>query len=192
MRPLPKRRLGLVALTVAVAAVVASWLWVERPWEARFLNRPTSYWADQVARQPASHLAPPLPSPTGQWFERIFARVGLGQAPGPGVIDLLGPPEATPVLVELLRDNNPHVRGMAAHLLSLCSPRPKEAVPALLQAWQRCKDQYRTDFESGRVFLNEADAANAILSAIWHIDPEAARQAGVPRVEPGPQGDNLD
>src|SRR5262249_43010489 len=146
-----------------------------------------------LARQPMDLLFSPRPDPTEEWLKRIYAYVGVERTPGPGAMDLYNQPEAIPVLIDLLRYRDPHVRGMAAYFLKCLDPQPREAVPALLQAWQRCKDHYCSiPGPGGLLRFDEARAAICIHDTIVEIDPDAAREAGILVEPPGPHGDSLD
>jgi hypothetical protein len=101
---------------------------------------------------------------------------------------LLKQPGSVPVLIELLRSPNPHVRCYAAGFLYQLDPPPKQAIPALLEAWQQYKGDIRRDLESDGSFDPDVNrfytpefAADTIRQAIWQIDPETAKQAGIPK-----------
>jgi hypothetical protein len=94
--------------------------------------------------------------------------------------------DAVPVLAELLGDPNPRVRSWAAGILLFMQPPPRQAVPALLATWRRYKDDFLSASVDGapRGADTPWDAACGVRLALWRIDPEAARRAGVPEAEP--------
>ncbi len=189
MRLLPKTRGVRVALAVSATALAASWVWLYRPWEAHYRGRPSSWWSERLAETPFGLIpARPTRTPVEEWVNRALAPLGVrtgGNSSGLELGD--GGAEAVPVLAELLRDPNPQVREWAASFLHDMEPPPKQTVPALLEAWQRYKADYRSDLDTGIHFATPRTAAESIHDALWRIDPDAARRAGVP--DDGPPND---
>jgi hypothetical protein len=185
MRLLPKdRRTRLTlaaALTVLVVAVAAAWVAWYRPWQAHYLGRPTSWWADRLAVLSFDLFGPRPPRTLPEeWLNRALSSLGVRVDESlSGREVAFGEPEAIPVLLELLRDPRPHVRRWAALSLEGMEPPPREAIPALLGAWQRYRDDYRGPRGVG--FTSPRDAVREIRDALWRIDPDAAGRAGVPR-----------
>jgi hypothetical protein len=183
MRRWPKRWPGRALLAAAVATVVASWTWYYRPWEAHFMGRPTSYWAGWAARQSTNFMLPPSPTATELRVNQILAPLGVQWHPGPSVWEVRCKPEAIPVLIELLANKDSHVRGVAAELLRELKPPPEQAIPALLRAWQMCKDDRYIGTFGETVSFRDIDATCSILNAIQAIDPEAIKRAEPARDE---------
>jgi hypothetical protein len=121
-RPFRVALAGGLALLAALFAflLVASY----RPWEARYLGRPTSWWEEALAREKG---ALGRASEWRRWFE------------SPGPIEV-GPhlralrdagPEAVPLLVELLSSPDLDTRSLACLFLGHMGPAARPAVPAL-------------------------------------------------------------
>src|SRR4051794_29783276 len=117
MRLLPKSRRGRVAVAVGLAALLLALGWCDwyRPWEARYLGRPTSWWAREYEglvweyqflgppeNPPILYGVPPPREPA--WWEQWLRWAGVRLPARPVDRRLLhGDPRAVPVLVELLR-----------------------------------------------------------------------------------------
>jgi hypothetical protein len=174
-----------VALAVFAALLLVGWLWYYRPWQAHYMGRPSSYWAERLAKMPKGlswlFYQPSLTLPE-KWLARGLAPFGIEGGLRPSALELYGQAEAVPVLIELLRNPEPRVRANAAMILRDLEPAPKEAIPALLEAWQQCKADYCGGFgevkENGNA--EDADAAWWVHEAVWQIDPAAAQRAGIP------------
>jgi hypothetical protein len=172
---------------VLVVALAAAWARRYRPWEAHYKGRPTSWWSEQVRCLPLEGLSiPELPPPplAKDWLERAMEYCGIRPfgSDEPRADEVLrGDPAAVPVLIELLRSDDPRARVWAAEALAKTRPPAKAAVPALEAAAR----EHARDFP-GRVSAAlargspEAAATFAIRNALSAIDPEAARRAGVP------------
>ncbi len=182
MRSRLKRRHVVWALATLAALLAGGWLLPCCPWQAHYAGRPTRYWARRMAELPELWETPPQLKGSDALIFRAFALVGMNWSPGPSATQMYGKTEAVAVLVELLDDPDPHVQREAARFLAELEPRPKDAIPALLKAWQRCKADYHGWLYGGGLeFGNAVDAANWVHDAIWEIDPESAERAGVPR-----------
>jgi hypothetical protein len=119
------------------------------------------------------------------FVKAVLAGVGVTWDPWPSGYELYGDREAVPVLIQLLGNSNPLVRALAADCLLNVEPLPKEAIPALLDEWQKCKADYRGSvYDEGVRYGNAIHAANRINDAIWAIDREAAIKAAIPREAP--------
>jgi HEAT repeat protein len=126
--------------------------------------------------------------PTGYWRKALQS----------GDTTALVSADAIPVLIESLNDRNPQVRGRAAGLLGDLGPSAKEAVPALLATVKDDKgnlDSHTLDYlrkveemkqkhpgldVEVEFDLPETAVRYAAAEAIKKIDPDAARQAGIP------------
>jgi len=126
--------------------------------------------------------------PTGYWRKALLT----------GDTTTLASEDAVPVLIESLNDRNPQVRGRAAAALGEIGPSAKESVPALLAMLQDSKgnldpetleylqkvDEMQKKHPGLAVDIEfdtpETAARYAAAEAIKKIDPEAARQAGIP------------
>ncbi|MBY0524282.1 MAG: HEAT repeat domain-containing protein [Gemmataceae bacterium] len=163
---------------IVVAGIVGMVLWFEPTrigygWlrgESFHEGRPTSYWRKAIVTEDE-----------------------------PTITTRLGNEAAVPVLVEVLRDEpQPLVRARAAALLSKLGPKAKAAVPALLEAIKdedgtidpaiinslRTVVKFRKEHPDAAIelenFSNAEAARFAAAEALMEIDPEAAKQAGLP------------
>jgi hypothetical protein len=148
------RRRVVALLALAVLAAAASWCHLYRPWEARYLDRPTSWWAAAAGRCRVSLVpqhagpgwerpavifhepSPAPPDPLTSLAQGVLARLGVRRPPPtPGIWKLVdqGDPEALPVLLELSRRPEPRSRLAATPgLARLCRAHP--AAYAALEA----------------------------------------------------------
>jgi hypothetical protein len=151
-----------------------AWGWLHG--EALHRRRPTSYWAGRLRRKPLTLVAedtyPTVLLSLGdsapswaQWENALRLRLGLSEVPsGEVFLDGHDSASAVPVLITLLKDDDPQVHDVAAFCLSIMGPEARKAVPALVEA---LKD-------------DDANVRAAAAEALKAIDPQAAAEAGVP------------
>src|SRR5689334_17831640 len=134
---LPENRPFRVALAggLALLAALFAFLLVAayRPWEARYLGRPTSWWEEALARErEALGLGP---SEWRQWVESPDPGPA-GRAPHLEALREAGP-EAVPLLSDLLESEDWGTRWLACLLLGRLGPAARPAVPGLLAVLAR-------------------------------------------------------
>jgi hypothetical protein len=143
------KRRAAICLGIALLAAPGSLLlaptwprnlvaWVQG--EHFYRGQPTSYWSRQVRDWLLANdwgCTGPFPAiPEPSWFDRVWAYFGVrpGQADGPDAPLLWqGDPEAVPILVDLLKDEDEAVRLQAALSLAELGPLAHQAVPELLR-----------------------------------------------------------
>jgi HEAT repeat protein len=126
--------------------------------------------------------------PTGYWRKALLSEDSTALASA----------DAVPVLIESLTDRNQQVRGRAAAALGEIGPSAKEAVPALLALLKDTKGnldsqtmEYLRKVEEMKqkhpglaveVEFDTPETATryAAAEAVKRIDPDAAKQAGIP------------
>jgi hypothetical protein len=215
MQVLPKSRRHSLFAGILVIAVLGTWVNATRPWEAHYLGKPSSWWADRIRRRPTLHET--LQS-LGSWTKPLQVWFD-----GPPDLKktLDDNPAAVAVLIELLRHSDPEVRASAAMWFPASRPELQLTFPVLADvirnhpsATTRSHAAYRLAVLYGRnpgAFGTEekglvvSTLTEALLDddndvqcesayALREIDPEAAARAGVPehvtsklRRDPPPQ-----
>jgi hypothetical protein len=102
---------------------------------------------------------------TGSAFPPATTASAVGPAP---LTATPAAPVPLPDVIKALEDQHGINVGAAAEVLTVIGPDAKEAVPALLKAWEK------TTVRAGAQFRN-----TAVGKALKAIDPEAAAKAGV-------------
>jgi hypothetical protein len=164
-RLVPSRRAIAVFSVLIFSALAAGWCLWDRPWEAHYHGRPSSYWARWLNTGCREEYVP-------YWIENL-----LPDDPDSvirrRVTDYFRRPpydlyavEIEPVLVDLLSHRDLDVRKIAAEFLSYHGlARFRQALPVLLDIYQR------HHHEGTRFFAIQAIAQNAVA------DPASAKVA---------------
>lgn len=186
--------LGFVALLLAVALGVwlSPWGWKISGWmkeEPFYQGMPTSYWRQRL--QAERFVGEKKRFPNLGFFLRMQINPDyMEEAHG---LLLEGGPEAVPVLIELLRDNDSYFF-FVCQVLGKIGPEAKAAVPDLLEflkdqdpirrLWAACAlSRIDPSIKAGRPILMEAlkdknaDRRKFAAEALRKVDPETARKA---------------
>jgi hypothetical protein len=150
------------------------WGWLRG--EALHRGRPTSYWAGRLRGKSLTLVAEDTyptvllslgdsAPPWAQWENAPRLRLGLSEVySGEVFLDGQDSASAVPVLMALLKDDDPQVHKVAAFCLSILGPEARKAVPVLVVA-------LRDD---------DANVRAAAAQALKRIDSQPAAEAGVP------------
>ena len=113
-----------------IASSMVSRLVDTKPKESLYRNQPTSYWSQKL-QEPIQRKE--------VWQGHLKMLKDIDPA-----ADLRrGDPDAVPVLIELLRDDNSIVRQEAILILARIGPAARDALPALQQALKDPDEQVR-------------------------------------------------
>jgi hypothetical protein len=152
--------LGLLAL----GALVGYYLYAWSRGDHFFRARPTRYWRSELrefAKNPDQWSQP--------WPDRLLDFIGATPRPGwPGVMGQ--DPAAVPVLIDLVTDDDEHVRHAALDSLMLLGPAATAAVPAVRQA--TATDGYAC---VTLVCISKEEAISCCIEGIWRQDPRRLR-----------------
>lgn len=87
------------------------------------------------------------------------------------VFGTLGAP-AVPVLIDLLKDDDPALRRMAGYALGQIGPEGRPAVPTLIEALRRLPDREAREHIAGALAGTGADAVGPLVRALRDPDPK--------------------
>ena len=174
--------LGAVFIVPAGRYAIIGWL----RGESFYQGRPTSYWHSELREWEFHVIARPMAKWPPEWCYGWLCEEKRGlldrlmdpewQAYEQGLSPLLmGDPDALPVLMVLLKSEQPAIRHQAVFGLGRIGPQARPALPLLLEMWQH--GQNKIEITDG---LEEYDFGPDICDAIHRIDPAAAKQAGIP------------
>jgi hypothetical protein len=175
-----KRRWQLLGFLLAVAVVVAALaepnriLWGLLRGQSFYQSRPTGYWSRALREYfPKARDGQYQAEQPATWLDTLKAYTYIGQ-PRYRTVDLFpfadATPAAVPVLIELLRDDDPLVRTTAAHVLGVMGADAQAAVPAL--------SELRDDAEPVAWFGGQQDTVGSIAAlALWKIEQHVAVRA---------------
>lgn len=184
MKTLFKQRwfwLLLTLLIVSTLVVIPASRWRIVGWvrgESFFQGRPASYWSGEVSQWDRrdnvfGHLSYSRKLSLWESFHNRFS--GSVNPDRSGAELRLVDPEAVPVLLELLADANPRVRGIAAFCLGNLGPDASSAFPVLLNTFN---GMMAGDGPQGR---DESACCANVGEALVSIDSNEARRCGVLR-----------
>lgn len=166
--------------------------------EAFYQGRPTSYWRQKIQQYQHSTMEERQAS-HDHWMRKVEELVGLPsndlfkhpytELNNPAAVDN---PAGVSVLVQLLQDSDPHIRGTAALEIANYSPPTGPAVPILIDLLEDPDPYVRANAAMSLLgskakeavpsllrLLNDEDLGvrQAARQAICEIDPEAAAKA---------------
>jgi hypothetical protein len=175
-----KRRWQLLGLLLLVGIVVSALaepnriLWGLLWGEPFYQGRPTSYWSRAVREYiPEARAGRYRAEQPASWVDSLKLYTYIGQ-PHYRTVELFPfadvRPAAVPVLIDLLRDDDPLVRTTAARVLGVLGADARAAIPALTEL--------RHDAEPVDWFVGQQDTVGSIAAlALWQIEQHVALRA---------------
>jgi hypothetical protein len=184
---------GLLLVGLAIALLVprsryAIWGWLRG--DHYYRARPTCYWSSAVRSYEIDSESPSKPLiPLHPFLARLFGIRPNNERPvAPAVLG--GGPETIPVLIELLRDRDVHVRRAAATAFGYLGATAEDGVPALAEALRDPDRIVRRDaawalHQIGSAWAPGSALPEPLREALEKIDPETTAQFGWPSAPSG-------